>query len=257
MTSRSNRPRTPRRRQPRRSLAAERALLPVVLEVMLAHRQRLISALANWLGSADAEEVLQEACLKALTKEGSLRRHESALSWFERIVRNAAIDHARHADAKRRARASLVQDPTYGVQGVVAAELHEAICQCGLALLSTLRTSYADLLRRVDVEGEPIADIAATSGTSPNSIRVRLHRARSALRARWLGFCGFCAERGGRSCNCDERQTSRPDAGGGRKHSLARKTVMRGRAVSSCIRMGIPAGAEFTLTRASHTARKN
>jgi RNA polymerase sigma factor (sigma-70 family) len=194
-----------------------------VLEVILAHRQRLISSLANWLGSAGAEDVLQEACLKALRMEGSLRRHESALSWFERIVRHTAIDHARHADAERRVRSRLEQDPTYGAKGVAVAELHEAICQCGLALMSTLRTSYADVLRRVDLEEEPIGDVAATSGTSPNSVRVRLHRARSALRARLLEFCGHCAERAGRFCNCDDRQISRSRAGGTHQHSPGRK----------------------------------
>lgn len=223
MNSGSGRPRAPRRRQPRSGVAAERSLPPVVLEVMLAHRQRLISALADWLGSADAEDVFQEACLKVLRKEGSLRRHESALSWFERVVRNAAIDHARHAEAVRRARTRLARDPTYGAQGVAADELHEAICRCGLALISTLRTSYANVLRRVDLEGERIADVAATSGTSPNSIRVRLHRARSALRARLLEFCGLCAERGGRYCDCDDRQTSLRRAGGTRQHSPGRK----------------------------------
>jgi len=222
MNSRSDRPRAPRRRQPRRGVAAGRSLPPVVLEVMLAHRHRLISSLAGWLGLADAEDVLQEACLKALRKEGSLRHPESALSWFERIVRHAAIDQARHADAERRARTSLAQDPTYGAEGGAAAELREAICRCGLALMSTLRTSYADVLRRVDLEGERIADVAATSGTSPNSIRVRLHRARSALRARLLEFCGLCAERAGRSCSCDDRQTSRPRARGTRQHSSGR-----------------------------------
>jgi RNA polymerase sigma-70 factor (ECF subfamily) len=223
VNSRSGRPRAQQRRQPRPDVAAERSLPPFVLEVMLAHRQRLISSLADWLGSADAEDVLQEACLKALRNEGSLRRSESALTWFERIVRNAAIDHARHADAEHRARTSLAQDPTNGDQGVAPAELHEAICRCGLALMSTLSASYADVLRRVDLEGELIADVAATSGTSPNSIRVRLHRARSALRARLLEFCGLCAERGGRSCDCDDRQTSPPRTGGIRQHSSARK----------------------------------
>ncbi len=247
MNSRSNRPRAPRRRQPQRGVTAERSLPPDVFEVMLAHRQRLVSALTGWLGSADAEDVLQEACLKALTKAWSLRRRESAVSWFERIVHNAAIDHARHADAKRRARTSLAQDPTFGVPSTVAAELNEAICRCGLALMSTLRTSYADVLRRVDVEGERIADVAVASGTSSNSIRVRLHRARSALRARWLEFCGLCAERGGRSCNCDGQRSS--GAGGRRKHSPARKTVIRRRAVSSYIRTRVPAGAGGAVAR--------
>ncbi len=223
MKSRSDRPQTPRRRQPRRGVATERSPPLVVLDAMLAHRHRLISSLADWLGAADAEDVLQEACLKALRKEGSLRRHESALSWFERIVSRAAIDHARHADGELRARARLARDTTYGADGVAAAELREAICRCGLALISTLRSSYADVLRRVDLEGEPIADVAATSGTSPNSMRVRLHRARSALRARLLEFCGLCAERGGRSCSCDDPRISRPRAEGTRQHSPGEK----------------------------------
>jgi RNA polymerase sigma factor (sigma-70 family) len=219
MNLRSDVPQARRRQQSRRGVAAELSLPPVVLEAMLAHRHRLVSSLAEWLGSADAEDVLQEACLKALRTESRLRRHESALGWFERIVRHAAIDHARHADAERRARSSLAQDPTFGAEGVAAAELRETTCQCGLALMPTLCTSYADVLRRVDLEGERIADVAATSETSPNSIRVRLHRARSALRARLLERCGHCAERGGWSCGCDDRQTFRPPAGGARQHS--------------------------------------
>lgn len=222
MTSRSERPPAPRRRQPRRGDAPEVALQPFLLETMLAHRHRLVSSLANWLGSADAEDVLQEACLKALRREGSLRHRESALSWFERIVRHAAIDHARHTDAERRACTTLAQDPAFGAESVVAAELREAICRCGLALMSTLRASYADVLRRVDLEGERIADVAATSGTSPNNIRVRLHRARSSLRARLLEFCGPCAEHGA-VCDCNDRQTSRPPAGGPRQPSPRRK----------------------------------
>lgn len=171
----------------------------------------LASSLTDWLGSADAEDVLQEACLKALQGGANLRRPESALVWFERIVHHAAIDHTRHADAERRARAGLARDPTHGAEVVLPAHLREQICRCGLALQSTLRPEYANVLRRVDLGGERIADVAATLGTSPNSVRVRLHRARSALRARWLEFCGLCAQRGGRVCSCDdERLRDRP-----------------------------------------------
>jgi RNA polymerase sigma factor (sigma-70 family) len=206
MKSVSDRHGTQRQWRTSRPVAADQSLPPAVLQAMLAHRQRLTSSLADWLGAAYAEDVLQEACLKALKKGGSLRRRESALVWFERIVRHAAIDHARHADAERRARAALARDPTHGTEVVLPAHLREQICRCGFALLSTLRPEYADVLRRVDLGGERIADVAATFETSPNSVRVRLHRARSALRARWLEFCGLCAQRGGGVCSCDDEQ---------------------------------------------------
>lgn len=206
MTSTSDRRPARRRRQKSGHVAGDGSVPSAVLQAILAHRRRLTSSLANWLGSADAEDVLQEACLKALQKGGSLRRRESALVWFERIVRHAAIDHARHADAERRARAGLARDPTHGAEVVLPAHLREPICRCGLGLLSTLRPGYADVLRRVDLGGERIADVAATFGASPNSVRVRLHRARTALRARWLEFCGLCARRGGRFCDCDDER---------------------------------------------------
>lgn len=208
MMSLSDRRRARKRRRTSTRIGADRALPPALLQAMLAHRQRLVSSLADWLGTADAEDVLQEACLKALRKGGTLRRRESALVWFERIVRHAAIDHARHADAARRAHAGLAQDPTSGSEVLPPAHLREAICQCGFALMSTLRPQYAEVLRRVDLDGGRIADVAATLGTSPNSIRVRLHRARSVLKARWLAFCGLCIERGGRSCSCERPENS-------------------------------------------------
>lgn len=203
-----NRSRPPAQRRLRKSghVAGGDPLPPAVLQAILAHQRRLTSSLADWLGSADAEDVLQDACLKVLQKGGSLQRYESALVWFERVVRHSAIDHARRANAERRARAILASDPTHAADLALSAHLREPICQCGLTLLSTLRPGYADVLRRVDLDGEHIADVAAALGTSPNNVRVRLHRARSALRAQWQGVCGLCVQRGARACDCaDER----------------------------------------------------
>lgn len=186
--------------------SADRSVHLSVAQAMFAHRQRLVCSLAAWLGAADAEDVFQEACLKAIERGGSLRRSESAPAWFDRIVRHAAIDYVRHADAERRVRVAFDLDPT---QGPDPARPHsyQSACRCGLALVSTLRAPYADVLRRVDLEEEPIAVVAATLRMSANSIRVRLHRARSALRARLLELCGPCAQRGGRSCSCDDESS--------------------------------------------------
>lgn len=222
MESTSDRHQMRRRRQKSGSVAADGALPPAVLQAMLAHRRRLTSSLAGWLGSADAEDVFQEACVKALQKGGSLRRRESALVWFERIVRHAAIDHARHADAERRALAGLTRDPTHTAEVVLPAHVRDPICRCGLGLLSTLRPEYGDVLRRVDLGGERIADVAAACATSANNIRVRRHRARSALRARWQELCRLCAERGGRFCDCDHERL-REAISQGRHHSRGGK----------------------------------
>ena len=183
-----------------------RSLHPALAQALFVHRQRLVSSIAAWVGAVDAEDVFQEACLKAIEKGVGLRHWDSAPAWLERVVRHAAIDYARHADAERRMCVAFDQDPT---QGPDAAQLHShhSTCRCGLALVSTLRASYADILRRVDVADESIGDVAVTLRMSPNSIRVRLHRARAALRARWFELCGPCAQRGGRPCSCEHERS--------------------------------------------------
>ena len=42
-----------------------------------------------------AEDILQEAFGRALTRVDTLRDDESAVAWFYRLLRNAVIDHYR------------------------------------------------------------------------------------------------------------------------------------------------------------------
>ncbi len=220
--------------------SADGSVHPAVAHAMFGHRQRLVSSLAAWLGAADAEDVFQDACLKAVERGGSLRRCESAPAWFERIVRRAAIDYVRHADAERRVRVAFDLDPTQGPDPARPHAYHSA-CRCGLALVSTLRPSYADVLRRVDVEEESISDVAVTLRTSANNIRVRLHRARSEMKTRLLEWCGPCAQHGGRSCSCDDKQSQCIVRQG--RHPVSGEVVMRKRRDSSSPQM-LPPGRD-------------
>ena len=50
-------------------------------------------------------------------------------------------------------------------------------------LLRGLRTDQADLLQRIELDGETREHAAARLGILPNALHVRLHRARCALKA--------------------------------------------------------------------------
>jgi hypothetical protein len=63
--------------------------------------------------------------------------------------------------------------------------VERAICQCVHDLLPTINENYAALLRRVDLDGASIADVAAETGMSPNNVRLTLHRARSCGSTLW------------------------------------------------------------------------
>ncbi len=53
-----------------------------------------------------------------------------------------------------------------------------ATCACSLGLLERVRPEHAAVLRRVDLDEEPIAEVARVLGVTTNNATVRLHRAR-------------------------------------------------------------------------------
>ncbi len=171
-----------------------------VLDELIDLRARLMQSLAPWLGKADAEDALQDAYLRALTKGASLRNHRSATAWFRRLARRAAIDHLRHTDAERRARTRWHSAPD--TRAALPVDEGPSVCGCVADAVAQLRPGYVQVLRRVDLEDADIATVARELRITPNNVRVRLHRARRSLRAQLLVCCGICGERGFTDCSC-------------------------------------------------------
>lgn len=150
---------------------------------------------------AVAEDLLQEAFVRAAERGGEVRKEESATAWFYRVLRNAVVDHARREGASRRALAAVAA-------GLDPAEPPEAwraeACRCVLDLAGSLKPEYEEALRRIDVEGVPVADFAKEAGISAGNAGVRVFRARAALRKRVAESCRTCAEHGCFDCSCGE-----------------------------------------------------
>ena len=179
---------------------------PAVLDVLAANHRRFLGFLAQRMGSeADAEDLLQDAYVKGLQRAGQLDDPESAVAWFYRLLRNALTDWYRHRGAEDRAlegyaaREDTVTDP-------VDPALFDAVCACALALTPTLKPEYAEIIRAVDLEDQPVGAYAGAIGISANNAAVRLHRARAALRQRVIETCGTCTEHYGVDCNCKGRR---------------------------------------------------
>lgn len=77
-----------------------------------------------------------------------------------------------------------------------------AVCECLHTLLPTLKPEYAEILRRADLEEEPLAAVASSLGITLNNATVRLHRARQALKRQLERSCGTCAVHGCLDCDC-------------------------------------------------------
>ncbi|MGE0193683.1 MAG: RNA polymerase sigma factor [Planctomycetota bacterium] len=171
------------------------------LDLLLAEQARFLGFLERRLGDrATAEDVLQDAYVKAWSKGSSLREDEAVVPWFFQVLRNAVVDYVRRRQAGNRARQALKGQAHGGAS--LEADLHDALCACVGGLLTGLRPEQADLLRRVELEGQRVKDVAEALGIAEGTAAVRLHRARQALGDALKGACGACATHGCRDCQC-------------------------------------------------------
>lgn len=178
--------------------------------VLVAQHDRLAGLLRRKTGSAaDAEEILQAAYARALERGLPDADDEGLVRWFQRVLRNAWIDHARHGDAERRALEREAAERRE--DGVDAEELRDAVCACLHDVLPALKPEYADLVRQVDLEERTVSDVARAAGITANNASVRLHRARRALKEHLARACGACAAHGCLDCSCRGASRGAPE----------------------------------------------
>lgn len=179
---------------------AQAPITSQVTRVLVDNHARFLAFLEPRLGSREAaEDVLQAAFVKGLERQGSLRDEESAVAWFFRLLRNAVTDHHRRRGAE--ARALPRTDPDQEVP-VEDEPLRAEVCRCVRDLVPSLKPEYAEMVRRADLDGTPLQQLAADLGITPNNAAVRLHRARAALKRRLEVSCGTCTEHGCLECTC-------------------------------------------------------
>lgn len=142
--------------------------------------------------------MLQNGLVKAMRNVSEVQDEQKLTAWFYQVLRNAMVDHIR----SRRARE--MRDDAWAVSETTLhdPEAEKAACHCVEALIEQLKPAEAELVRRVELESEPVADAARASGISPNNASVTLHRARKKLRERLEAFCGECASSACLDCNC-------------------------------------------------------
>jgi RNA polymerase sigma factor (sigma-70 family) len=177
-------------------------LSPDVLRVLIENHARFLAFLQRRVGDRDvAQEILQQAFVKGIDRGGALKKDESAVAWFYRLLRNALGDHFRRRGAERRALSAVAAEPeTPGV--APDDELMHTVCGCVRDLIATLKPEYARAVERVDLDGLTVPGYAAESGITANNAGVRLHRAREALRRQVEQSCGACATHGCLDCSC-------------------------------------------------------
>ena len=161
---------------------------------VLTERLQTLARLERVLSAQDAEDAYQEACVRALERLGQQAEESSLRAWFQAVLRSTIATRARELCRSR--------DEQTDFEPQLQSDRRD-ICPCGLRALGRLRSNYGGLLRRAILDGRPVQEIAFQDRATPNNTRVRLHRARSALRDAWSSACGPCITvDAGTSCAC-------------------------------------------------------
>ncbi len=176
-----------------------------VMERLIEHEPAFRTFLSRRVGNeAVADDILQQSLMRAVERHHAVRKEESVVAWFYRILRHALIDYYRSQAAEARRNDAFLRElivsgddrePPLG-------EVKAAVCACLHRLLPDLREPYAEVVRRIDLEGESPARLAKELKISRNNLTVRLHRARQALRASLEASCGLCSRHGCLDCAC-------------------------------------------------------
>ena len=129
---------------------------------------------------ADAQDLTQEAFIKALQHKDQLKDEQKAANWLSRIATNTAIDFLR-----RNGRASFCEideapeSQMESPEQTVLRREHRSYLEDGLRLLSP-RERAALLLR--DVEGLPAEEVAQRMDCSKATVRSHIANARTKMR---------------------------------------------------------------------------
>jgi RNA polymerase sigma-70 factor (ECF subfamily) len=147
---------------------------------------------------------LQQSFTKAVERSHSLNNEQSALAWFYQILRHTVADYYRSRGAEIRRNESFLQELTISGydQESPPDEVKATACACLHDLLPSLHRNHAELIKRIDLNGESPAQVAKELKISRNNLTVRLHRGRQSLRAALEGACGICSKHGCLNCTC-------------------------------------------------------
>jgi RNA polymerase sigma-70 factor (ECF subfamily) len=169
---------------------------------LIQNRKQFLSFLQRRVSNSDcSEEIFQQFCLRALTGTSTIRNPERVIAWLYRVLNSTLSDFFRYENRRRRFESEYIR--WLGEQDDTTEHDPEKICTCFTKVLPTLKPEYLHMLGRIDLRGESREQVAQDLGVTHNLVRVRLHRARRALKSALTNSCQTCChERGFMDCDC-------------------------------------------------------
>jgi len=164
----------------------------------------------------DADDVVQSVMVKLLERRGEIDA-DSVRAWLFTVTRNAV------AEYYRQRRPSIDLDSFGDVAETGDTDPADRtignLSDCLDPMLRTLPGGDADLLRRIDLDGEAQTELAASLGVPLSTLKSRVQRARTKLRSAFDACCAIDLGRNGAPIAFERRAACPPACAGDEKPS--------------------------------------
>jgi len=175
-----------------------------------AERRRLLASLARLVGPTEAQDLANETLLRALAAVDEFRGDAALSTWLHRIGVNLAYDLLR-----KRSRSPVLS----AEQGIDVPETiakagdgrwleQRQMSQCVQSLLAKLPAQQRQVLAQADMLDQTVPEIARDAGITTGNAKIRLHRARRAMKAVLEKHCDLEHQDSGVLCCLPKRASA-------------------------------------------------
>jgi RNA polymerase sigma-70 factor, ECF subfamily len=174
-----------------RAVRKEEAAIRTIIQTNNRRLYRVARSIVR--DDGEAEDVLQEAYLRAFSALAEFRGDSSLTTWLTRIVHNEALQRRRRRtelpaaqiDPPQTREAQVIPFPLSGHQPVdpERAMAQREICQLLERAIDELPEEFRTVLVARVIEDMSIEETADLLGLRPETVKTRLHRARRLLKA--------------------------------------------------------------------------
>lgn len=169
--------------------------------VHAAFRARIDRYLTHLVGVQEAEDLTQEVFVRVNQALKTFRGESQLSTWIYRIATNVAIDRKRSSAYRQSAHSTQLNDSVEIESKVIwAGEAplsihqqveHQEMNQCIRGFVERLPVNYRSVLVLSELEEMKNNEIAEILGITLATVKIRLHRAKEALKKELQTHCEF------------------------------------------------------------------
>jgi RNA polymerase sigma-70 factor (ECF subfamily) len=165
------------------------------------YREKICRYLTRMVGDTEAEDLTQEVFVKVELALDAFRGESRLSTWVYKIATHAALDRLRASQNSRKKQLSLKEIAETEEDKDIWTDrkrssteqhvIHREMNGCIRGIIEALPDAYRYVIVLSELEGFKDSEISEIMGLSLRAVKIRLHRARAALKQELTKACVF------------------------------------------------------------------